>query len=379
MTPEHPSGHFAGHAPGHPPGHAPSGTAGGDTSTPRGPGHPSGHTPPGTDDPVSLCLGGRIAPPVMLARMVLAGADVATVRRTLASRPEAAGLLAFFEAHAASIGRMHAMLARVDHASATDTTRIAAQFDAAVAAAPEASVAAYSLGDPGLLALATTEVVTWLGRERLFAPGMDVLDLGCGFGRIAAALAAKGREAVGSSEGNSVGTSARGAEGDSGGGAGQGSVRAGSVLGLDVSPRMIEEARRRHGHLAGLRFAVSDGGGLGGLPEAAFDLVLAVDSFPYLFQAGVAEAHVTGAARVLRPGGTLVIVNLSYAPDPATDIRQAAGWAAAAGLRMEQDGVCPFTSWDGMAFVFRLARTHLARTSGLSPEHDQRARTSPRA
>jgi len=346
--------------------------------------------PFGTDDPVSLCLRGRIAPPVMLARMVLAGADAATLRRILAARPEAAGLLAFFEAHAASIDRMRAMLARVDHASATDTTRIAAQFDAAVAVAPEASVAAYSLGDPGLLEQATMDVVAWLNRRSLFVPGMDVLDLGCGFGRIAAALAPQEHAMpahampadpmladpmpVGSVPVGSVPV---------------GSVPVGSVLGLDVSPRMIEEARRRHGHLAGLRFAVSDGGGLDGLPAAAFDLVLAVDSFPYLFQAGVAEAHVTGAARVLRPGGALVILNLSYAPDPAADIRQAAGWAAAAGLRMEQDGICPFTSWDGMAFVFRLARTrlarthlartHLARTSGLSPEHDQRARTSPRA
>ena len=37
-----------------------------------------------------------------------------------------------------------------------------------------------------------------------------------------------------------------------------------------------------------------------------------MDSFPYLMQAGVAERHVAEAARMLRPGGALAILNLSY-------------------------------------------------------------------
>jgi SAM-dependent methyltransferase len=271
-------------------------------------------------DPIALCLAGRISPPVMLARLVLAGGTSATIRQRLAARPDAAALLDFLAPRAAAIDRMHAMLAQVDHASGADLAGIAAQFDSAVAAEPEASVAAYSLGDPALLDQATAEVVGWLTAQRLFADGMDVLDLGCGFGRIAAALA----------------------------------PHAGSVLGLDLSPGMIEAARRRHGGLPRLAFAVAEGRDLGTLPAASRDLILAVDSFPYLFQAGVAEAHLRDAARVLRPGGALAVLNLTYAADPADDRAQALAWAADAGLRIEQDGARPFTLWDAAAFVFRL-------------------------
>jgi SAM-dependent methyltransferase len=270
-------------------------------------------------DPIALCLAGLISPPVMLARLVLAGGTGATIRQRLAAHPEAAALLGFLTSREAAIDRMHAMLAQVDHASGADLARIAAQFDSAVAAAPEASVAVYSLGDPALLDQATAEVVAWLTVQRLFADGMDVLDLGCGFGRIAAEIA----------------------------------PRAGAVLGLDVSPGMIEAACRRHGGLPNLAFAVAEGRDLGALPAASRDLILAVDCFPYLFQAGVAEAHLRDAARVLRPGGTLAVLNLTYAADPAADHARALAWAADAGLRIEQDGVCPFTLWDAAAFVFR--------------------------
>jgi SAM-dependent methyltransferase len=270
-------------------------------------------------DPIALCLAGRISPPVMLARLVLAGATSATIRQTLAACSEAAELLAFLAPREAAIDRMHAMLARVNHATGADVARIAAQFDTAVAADPAASVAAYSLGDPALLEQATAEVVAWLADQHLFLDNMDVLDLGCGFGRIAAALAPRAR----------------------------------SVLGLDISPRMIEEARRCHGTLRGLGFAVTEGRDLGCLPDASRDLILAVDCFPYLFQAGVAEAHIRDAARVLRPGGALAVLNLSYAADPAPDRARALDWAADAGLVLEQDGVTPFTLWDAAAFVFR--------------------------
>ncbi|MCP5672141.1 hypothetical protein NL286_27940, partial [Klebsiella pneumoniae] len=77
----------------------------------------------------------------------------------------------------------------------------------------------------------------------------------------------------------------------------------------------------------------------------AFDLVLAVDSFPYLMQAGVAEAHVAGAARALRPGGALAVLNLSYRGDPALDRADAARCAGGAGLALEVAGATPFELW----------------------------------
>ena len=85
-------------------------------------------------------------------------------------------------------------------------------FDRAVALSPEASVAAYSLGDAGVLDRATAELLAWLNEERLLGLEKDVLDLGCGIGRVALAIAPRAR----------------------------------SVLGLDVSPGMIDEAQRRN-------------------------------------------------------------------------------------------------------------------------------------
>ena len=153
---------------------------------------------------------------------------------------------------------------------------------------------------------------------------MDVLDLGCGIGRIAAALA----------------------------------PQAASVLGLDVSPRMVAEARRRHPGLRDLRFAVTSGTGLAALPDAAHDLVLVVDAFPYLLQAGddVARQHVADIARILRPGGRWAVLNLSYGPDPEDDAARVSGWAAAHGLRRERADAFPFRLWDARAFVY--ARPH---------------------
>ena len=271
-------------------------------------------------DPISLCLAGHISPPVMLARLVLLGYSNTAIRTMLRTR--SGELLFFFEGRAEALDRMRTMLAAVSYEPGHGLVGIAAQFDSAVLASPEASVASYSLGDPSLLQAATAEIIGWLRAEALFAPGMDVLDLGCGFGRVAAALA----------------------------------PAAGSVLGLDISPRMIEEARRRCGGLPKLRFAVTPGADLAALPDSAFDLVLAVDSFPYLFQAGscVAMSHIADSARVLRPGGSLVILNLAYGTDAQHWCQMTDMWAAEYDLAVILSGIRPFVLWDGAAFVARL-------------------------
>ena len=269
-------------------------------------------------DAVAACLAGRISPQVALARLLLAGHRPEEIGALLRPGTPIANL---FDAQRGNLEAVANMLAtaRVDHAAARTPQAIAAMFDQAVAHAPEASVAAYALNDPALLADATVELVTWLLGHGYAHAGADVLDLGCGIGRVAAALAPD----------------------------------VGSLVGVDVSAGMIAEARRRHGGVANLAFVATDGQPPAH-PAASLDLVLAVDSFPYLVQAGVAEAHVAWAGRVLRPHGRLVILNLAYGADQQANVARARVWAAQSGFAFQYVGQ-PFTLWDGAAFVLTRA------------------------
>ena len=281
---------------------------------------------------LSLYLAGRISPEVALARLVLAAFPPEAIEARLSALPagdaRADALARLHRARRGALDEVRAMLAeaRLDHdpdegCAEAVVARVAASYDRAVAVAPEASVAAYSLNDPAVLAAATGEVVAWLAREGLVGPDRDVLDLGCGIGRVSVVLAPRCR----------------------------------SVLGLDVSPNMVAEARRRHGAAPNLRFATTPGTDLSALGDASFDLALAVDSFPYVVQAGVAVAdrHLADAARVLRPGGALAVLNLSYRGDLGADRADAARWAAAGGWTLAVDGAAPFSLWDGAAFLLR--------------------------
>lgn len=287
----------------------------------------------GMSSPIADCASGLISPEVAVARMLLAGMDRAaiaaaldaasdgaaphatadTMRRLLDGRGDAVDALAREVAQTA---------ANHDASGSTPAegvARIAAFFDRAVRHSPEASVALYSLGDPTILAAATAEIVGWLETGGLLRPGMDVLDLGCGIGRVAAVLAPRCR----------------------------------SVLGLDVSPGMVAEAARRLHGVPNVTIRHTGGQDLDMLAPASLDLVLAIDSFPYIVQtgAGTALRHVEGAARALRPGGALCILNLSYRDDDAADRADAAHWAQATGMRVARNGGQPFRVWDGTAFV----------------------------
>ncbi len=278
------------------------------------------------------CLDGGISAPVALMRLMLSGMPAAAVIATLeaiqADMPEDARLKELFtQARQRQDGL--ALLERMvrsgseHHPAPSAEAGIAASramFDRLVRISPEASVAAYSLGDPLLLDAATREILAWLHGLGLLEGRPEVLDLGCGIGRLAAALA----------------------------------PHAGSVLGLDVSPGMVEAARARCAGLAGLRFETCSGHDLAPQQDASFDLVLAADVFPYLVQAGLdlAERHVAEAARILRPGGSLVILNFSYRGTEA-DRSDLGRMARRAGLVVLRDGVRELPLWDGLAFWLR--------------------------
>jgi ubiquinone/menaquinone biosynthesis C-methylase UbiE len=144
-----------------------------------------------------------------------------------------------------------------------------------------------------------------------------VLDIGCGIGRLEAALAPCAR----------------------------------AITGLDVSPAMIAEARTRHGVLDNVRFEISDGAELTGIDDHSIDLVTLVDTFPYLFlsENDLPERQVLEAARVLRRGGSLLILNVSYRGDPEADRTDLQRLAGRAGLNMMRWEPRPFSIWDAPA------------------------------
>jgi len=281
---------------------------------------------------ILACLAGDISPQVAVCRMLFDGFDASDIRtEVLAAEPPSpdpsspdpsSSYLAWAALAGLLDGRDGVLdgLARQvrefgdEHFSLDDPAAIGAFFDRAAAHSPEAGVALYSLGDPAILAAGTAEIVEWLAAEQLIHAKASVLDLGCGFGRVAAAIRPV----------------------------------CASVLGIDVSAGMVAEARRRHAGVTGLRFEVADGVSL---PAGLFDLVLAVDSVPYMVQAGIADRIFGQAAAAVRAGGAVVVLNLSYRGDHSADRADAERWASTHGFGSAVSW--PFTLWDGVAYVFR--------------------------
>lgn len=191
-------------------------------------------------------------------------------------------------------------------------------FDWSVQQNEEASVALYSLGNPELLASATDEIARVFEEWQLLGTDRAALQIGCGIGRFEAAFAPRLSEAHG----------------------------------IDVSPKMIEAARRRCAGLANVHLATCSGEDLADLPAQRFDLVYAVDTFPYLVQSGMAlvRTHFLDAARVLKDGGDFVVLNFSYREDEGADRRDVRALGREAGFVIVVDGTTPFTLWNGRAF-----------------------------
>lgn len=233
-------------------------------------------------------------------------------------------LLELWHANPQAWSTVRTVLADVAHDApapsepAEAVSRIANAFDRAVRASPEGSVALYALGNSGLLEAATAEILQRLRQWGLVGADKTILDLGCGVGRLAGVLAAESR----------------------------------FLVGVDVSTEMLRVARRRCADRATVAFLRSSGRDLAAFADESFDLVLAVDSFPYLVQAGgdLAAEHIAGSARILRPGGALVILNYSYRGAPEADRADVEAGALANGLTLVRAGERPFALWDGVAF-----------------------------
>lgn len=238
-----------------------------------------------------------------------------------ASADRLAAILHLLRRNPQAFAIVHQVLGGLDHEREGDEDAVkywTAAFDQAARTHPEGSVALYALGSSELLEAATGEIVARLRDWGLLSPDTECLDIGCGIGRLEIALAAHVRR----------------------------------VVGIDVAPAMVAEARRRCADLPNVAIHQTSGRDLAGFADASFDLVLAVDSFPYIIQAGtdLAQAMIREAARVLRPGGRLVILNLSYRGDLNQDRADMSTYAAVAGLELIRNGSAEFTLWDAAAF-----------------------------
>ena len=112
-----------------------------------------------------------------------------------------------------------------------------------------------------------------LDRHAEFAPSDTVLDVGCGPGTHLRALA----------------------------------DRIDRGIGVDLSPNMIETARRRTSHPA-LSFRVDDAEALNSVPSDSVDTVICVGVLEHVLRPGRALRQV---ARVLRPSGRFVALTLN--------------------------------------------------------------------
>ncbi len=284
-------------------------------------------------------LAGEVSAEMALMYWLQAARSVDEIQASLASAL-AASAAADSPRHAAALERLSALVAanrdgcdRIAGmlASGVDTDERAASvdegiafckrlFDWSVAQCAEASVALYSLGSPAILDAATREIVDVMQQWQLLGPSRRLLEIGCGIGRFQKALAETALE----------------------------------VTGIDVSANMIENARARCVRHANVSLMECSGRDLAMFSADSFDLVFAVDSFPYLYQSGMAlvETHFSEVRRVLRPGGDFLILEFSYRGDTEAD-RRDVGHLASGAFEVLVNGARPFRLWDGAAFHLR--------------------------
>ena len=126
-----------------------------------------------------------------------------------------------------------------------------------------------------------------LGSRGVAASDATALDLGCGVGRIARALAR----------------------------------RFGTVIGIDVSDEMVRRARELHppGAYQNLRFAESDGVSIG-LDDGSVDFVFSYEVLQHMPSRDVILGTLAEIRRVLRPSG-FALVHVHTAPSLAVVLR----------------------------------------------------------
>jgi SAM-dependent methyltransferase len=118
--------------------------------------------------------------------------------------------------------------------------------------------------------------------DHIFGSGNNVLEVGCGFGWVAMALA-RTQE---------------------------------TVVGVDVSAKAVDQACRESSNLSNVHFAVMEATHHLALPDGSFDAVVGIDFIEHLHPDDVVP-HLQEIWRVLRPGGAYYIKTPSRLSGPS--------------------------------------------------------------
>ena len=283
-------------------------------------------------DAIDRCANGAIAPHVALMRLFTELPDEGAARGALALAVSAADPTSSARLRAmqelwdrmprayADISAIHSLASCELRGNETARIRqLSELFDSAAEISPQASVALYSLGNADLLDEITREIVHVIKSWQLFDSRSRVLDIGCGTGRFLEALA----------------------------------PCVACVIGVDISAAMLHRARERIVHFDNAAVVQGSGRNVATFAANSFELVMAIDSFPYLVQAGVAEAHFEDCARVLKPRGFLLAMNFSYRDDPVRDRADVEALSRRFGFQVQRNGSSDLRLWDGATFLLQ--------------------------
>jgi SAM-dependent methyltransferase len=288
------------------------------------------------DEIFHLYLTGEMAPHMALMRLFITCDGEANARETL--------LCAMQEAESADKTKLaelknlwdrspeaYALISGIDRLASTGL-RSAGKgrvreyrdaFDEAACISAEASVALYSLGDRDLLDSITSEIVGLMREWQLFDDTSVVAEIGCGTGRFQRFLAPHVRE----------------------------------IVGIDISEQMLHRAAEQVRGQNNVLLVQVSGTDLSMLPDNRFDLVLAIDSFPYIVDAGAADVHFRDCSRILAERGRLLMMNFEYGSSLELQQQQVASRATTFGFTVRRNGTRDLRSWDGRAFLLEKRAT----------------------
>jgi ubiquinone/menaquinone biosynthesis C-methylase UbiE len=286
--------------------------------------------------PLLRCARGELPANVALSHLFMAANSEAEARRAIGktlhlarqeSRMAAARIRSALDLWRSTPGGFHAVkdaVQAVSHEPQAESSgqaiaRWGSAFDCIAGTQSAESIALYSLGSPRLLRRATDEIIGLMAAWNLLPANASALEIGCGNGRVMNRLARQVR----------------------------------LVAGVDISFGMLCAARAQCESPSNTVFVQTSGSGLGAFACATFDLVYAVDSFPYIVLAGLADLHMCEAARVLKPNGVLLILNYSYRGHLKADCIEVAQAARRYGLAVDRNGTRDLKLWDGRTFLLR--------------------------